>query len=260
MGVVSVSKITARNYKNIRLEDGIEFGALTILIGPNGSGKSNVISLFRFLQESVIGTGSDDQRGRTNFEDAIFRLGGARILDGTLNAPANLSIEYRIPITENETILRIELFVQNSHRQVIVDQELLSSDQGQPTHFIYYNVHNERSGGSGHGVISVFNEPQETFGAPRYRPSHIEKITDIPVNELALSAMPRLLQNSTFAPEATPLYGTRGKILKFNCCVEVLHCKRNETWGGFDCLNQNWANPTSMFLHQAKIWRLSCTT
>ena len=38
MSTVSVSRIVARNYKNIRLEDGIDFGALTILIGANGSG------------------------------------------------------------------------------------------------------------------------------------------------------------------------------------------------------------------------------
>ena len=69
MNTVSISEIVAKNYKNIRLEKGIEFGDLTVLIGANGSGKSNLISLFEFLQDSVAGTIVDDQRGRTNFEE-----------------------------------------------------------------------------------------------------------------------------------------------------------------------------------------------
>ena len=213
MGVVSVSKITARNYKNIRLEDGIDLGPLTILIGPNGSGKSNFISLLQFLQESVVGAGSNDQRGRTNFEDAISLLGGSKTLDGTLSKPANIGIEYRFPITENETILRIDLFVQNFHRQVIIDSEFLGSDQGQPEPFYYYRAHNERSGGSGHGVISVFNDPQEPTAALKSSATQFERIADIPVNDLALSAMPRLLETSPFSPEEIPLYGPRGKII-----------------------------------------------
>ena len=63
MSAVSVSKLVTKNYKNVRLEDGLDLGALTVFIGANGSGKSNVISLFQFLQESLAGSGSDDQRG-----------------------------------------------------------------------------------------------------------------------------------------------------------------------------------------------------
>ena len=97
MSAVSVSKLVTKNYKNIRLEDGIDFGALSILVGPNGSGKSNLIGLLQFLQENTTGTGLDDQSGRTSFEDAVSSLGGVRILDGTLEAPANVDIEYQIP-------------------------------------------------------------------------------------------------------------------------------------------------------------------
>jgi hypothetical protein len=110
MSAVSVSKLVTQNYKNIRLEDGIDFGALTVFIGANGSGKSNANSLFQFLPESLAGSGSDDQRGRTNFEDAVFRLGGARILDGTLDAPANVGIEYQFVIDRKKTTLGIELW------------------------------------------------------------------------------------------------------------------------------------------------------
>lgn len=82
----SVSKITSRNYKNIRLEEGLELGSLNIFIGANESGKSNVISLFKFLQVSVAGSGTDDQRGRTSFENAVDGLGGAMYPAGWMRA------------------------------------------------------------------------------------------------------------------------------------------------------------------------------
>ena len=213
MSTVSVSKLVAKNYKNIRLEDGIDFGALSILVGPNGSGKSNLIGLLQFLQENTTGTGLDEQSGRTSFEYAVSSLGGARMLDGTLDAPANIDIEYRFPLSENETILKIELLVQSARHEVNIAGEFLGRDQGQPEPFFYYNAHNERSGGSGFGVVSVYDKSQDSKSASKSRSSHFERIQDIPVNALTLSAMPRLLENSENPPEATPLYGIRGRII-----------------------------------------------
>ena len=213
MSAVAVSKIITRNYKNLRLEDGFDFGALSIWVGPNGSGKSNLIGLLQFLQENTTGAGLDDQSGRTSFEDAVSSLGGVRILDGTLEAPANVDIEYRFPLSESETILKIELLVQSTRHEVNIAREFLGRDQGQPEPFFYYNAHNERSGGSGYGVVSVYDKSQDSKSASKSRSSHFERIQDIPVNELALSAMPRLLENSENPPEATPVYGTRGSII-----------------------------------------------
>lgn len=213
MSKVSVSKLVGSNYKNLSLDGGIDLGALNILIGPNGSGKSNVIALLQFLQECLTGEGTDEQRGRTNFEDAVFRLGGDRILDGTLNPPANVGLEYRLPISTDETIFRLELLVQSAHRQVIISREYLGNDRGQPEPFFFYNAHNEKSGGSGYGVVSVYDEPQGPSWGMKNRSSHFERVQDVPVNELALSAMPRLLENSENSPEATPLYGLRGRII-----------------------------------------------
>ncbi len=213
MSAVSVSKLVTKNYKNIRLEDGIDFGALSILVGPNGSGKSNLIGLLQFLQENTTGTGLDDQSGRTSFEDAVSSLGGVRILDGTLEAPANVDIEYRFPLSESETILKIELLVQSTRHEVNIASEFLGRDQGQPEPFCYYNAHNERSGGSGYGVVSVYGESKYSRSASKSQSTHFEIIQDIPVNALALSAMPRLLENSVNPPEATPVYGIRGRII-----------------------------------------------
>jgi predicted ATPase len=212
MSTVSVSKVTTKNYKNIRLEEGLDWGALTVLIGANGSGKSNVISLFQFLQESVAGAGTDDQRGRTNFEDAVSRLGGARILDGTISAPANVNVEYQFASESKETTLGIELLVPRSHHKVIVEREFLDSGSGYSSPPAYYRVQNGGSGGSGSGVISVFDYPHGVSKTMVSPPTHLENIQNIPDNELAFSVMPRLLESSSFAPDAVPLYGPRGMI------------------------------------------------
>ena len=213
MSTVSVSEIVTKNYKNLRLEDGISFGGLTVFIGSNGSGKSNVISLLQFLQEGLAGSRTDDQRGQTSFEDAVIGLGGARILDGTLNAPARIGIEYSFPIAEHETIFGVELLVQSSLRQVTIAREHLVSDQGKPEPFFYYNAHNERSGGSGNGVVSIYSELSGSNTVSRSRTGHFERIRDLPVNEFAMSALPRLLETSENPPESIPLYGIRGKLM-----------------------------------------------
>lgn len=213
MSVVSVSNLVTKNYKNLRMEDGIDLGPLSVFIGANGSGKSNVISLLQFLQESLAGTGADDQRGQTNYEDAVIGMGGARILDGTLDAPARIGFEYRFPTTGQDIVFSIELLVQSALRQVTIARESLGRDQGQPEPFYYYNAHNERSGGSGNGVVSVYDELARSNPVAKNRSSHFERIQDLPVNELALSALPRLLASSEHAPESTPFYGMRGRLI-----------------------------------------------
>ena len=209
MSTLCVSKVAATNFKNLRLEDGIDLGNLTVFIGSNGSGKSNLVSLLRFLQHSIAGSVSDDQRGQTTFEDAVFELGGGRILDGFRESPARVGIEYSFPLSQIDTVLNIELLVQSAHHPVIIARESLTRDQGRPEPFVYYNAHNQLSGGSGNGVISVYDDPQTSGQSPR---SHFEKIQEVPLNELALDVMPRLLENSDFSPEATPLYAPRTAI------------------------------------------------
>ena len=206
MSAISVSQVATTNFKNLQLREGIKFGDLTILIGSNGSGKSNLVSLFRFLKHSLAGSMLNDQRGQTVFEDAIFDLGGARILDGFQESPADVEIEYRFPFPEKDTIFNIQLLVQSAHHPVIIARETLARDQEQPEPFVYYKTHNERSGGSGNGVVSVYNDPQSSSQVPK---SHFEKIKGVPINELALDVMPRLLEKSDFSPDATPLYRPR---------------------------------------------------
>lgn len=44
-----LARLDLRGYKTIRELDGLELGAITVLIGANGAGKSNFISFFRLL-------------------------------------------------------------------------------------------------------------------------------------------------------------------------------------------------------------------
>ena len=165
-----------------------------------GLGKSNLISLFQFLQEGVNGSGTDDQRGRTSFEDAVFSLGGARILDGSLDTPANVGLEYQFAIDEKETTLGIELLVQDFHRPVIIEREFLDSGRGliQPS-CLLYRVHSGGNGGKwlrwcfrlGLSTLPEANKEES--------PTHTETIREtFQSMKLALSAMPRLLENSHF--------------------------------------------------------------
>ena len=238
MSTVSVSKIVTKNYKNIRMEDGIAFGALTVFIGANGSGKSNVISLFQFLQESLTGSGADDQRGRTNFEDAVFRLGGARILDGTLNAPANVGVDYQFAIDGEGINYGVDLFVQDSLRQVIVEKEYLDRGNDSAGLSALFRAHSGREKGEGSGYVSVtprFNPPDPELSAV----DHMLSLYRFPVNELALSALPRLLENTPFSYEEVPLYGPRAKII--------------ESTNAWDFYNANYINLKRIQLSDPKL-------
>ena len=225
MSIASISKIVTRNYKNIKMDRGIDFGALTILIGANGSGKSNLISLFQFLRNSTFGVRTDEQRGRTKFEDAVFWLGGPRILDGFLTAPATVSFEYVFKFEREDIVLGIDLLIQDAYRQVVIVKEYL--DNGFELSFppAYYRIH---GGGSGSGVVSVSDYPKGRLGTLMTSPTHLEQIQDVPANELALSELPRLLESRPFAPEAVPLFGPRGGILD-----------ASNTWKFYNANNMN---------------------
>lgn len=205
--ITTLTEIITQNYKNLHLDGGLALGRLNLFIGPNGSGKSNLLALLQFLQQCVVES-RDIIRGRTNFEDAVFKLGGARILDGTVTAPANVQLSYHFSTGAIDTLLQLELLVQNLHRQVIINQEALVRDLGLPEPFTIYKAHDERSGGSGRGIVAVFDDTEKPT-----RSAHFEQIPEIPVNELALTVMPKLLETSAFPPERTPLYEARREII-----------------------------------------------
>ncbi|MCB0086734.1 MAG: AAA family ATPase [Caldilineaceae bacterium] len=195
-----IVEIGVKNYKNLSSKP-VNLTNLNILIGPNGSGKSNFVALLKFLQQCIIDS-SELERGRTSFEDAVYNLGADRILDGRMQGPANVELNYSF---DDLTHFFLTLLVQSQRRQVIIDDERLARNQGKNEPFYFFQAHNQ---GSGRGVVSVYDDT--TLKGI----THYEKITDIPVNDLVLANIPKLLERSEFSPEQTPVFEIRRKLIE----------------------------------------------
>lgn len=200
----SIDKIYTTNYKNLT-SGHVSLHNLNILIGPNGSGKSNFIALLRFLRNCGQESSLEPARGRTHFEDAVYTLGGTNILDGALSEPANVGIQY---IFQEQICFSLSLLVQSQRHQVVIDNEYLAQQRGtgslhQPSY--YYQAHNQASG---HGSVAIILKRPAIQQVIRH-----EDISNVPVDELALLNIPRLLEQSKFSPEQTPVLGVRRRLL-----------------------------------------------
>lgn len=86
---MKLSKLTLKNFKNIRAENSICLDNLNILIGPNGSGKSNLLGVLRFMRDCLTAS-PEHGRGVTDFEEAVIELGDTKILDTAVKSPATV--------------------------------------------------------------------------------------------------------------------------------------------------------------------------
>ncbi len=195
---LNLSALTLKNYKNL-VADGIGLNNLNVFIGPNGSGKSNFIGVLRFLKDCLIST-PDKSRGITSFEEAFEKLGGtsASILDKTETSdePGHFVFAFKF---SGEQILFFDLAMWTK----IVEESLYSSGIAGTDNFCFYKlVH------SFFNVceVSVYNDSTQTE-------SHIETLSNVPNNQLALSLIPELLESSKFPPEKTPIYKVRRQII-----------------------------------------------
>jgi len=205
MAESSILSIALKNYKNIQTDGEITLGNLNILIGPNASGKSNLINLLEFLKDVLIES-TDPNLGITSFDKAILRLGSEHILDQSFKPPATVNLAFEFPgqaIGKNR-LLEIDLRIQGQNRKVIIEKESLSQLQGKEQPFFYYKFHDQQSGA---GEVSVYKES----GA---KETGYHKLDSVPTDELALVALPRLLERSNLSPELTPIYQVRRKILE----------------------------------------------
>ena len=203
-----LNRLKTQNYKNLSLQDGLPLNNLNIFIGPNGSGKSNLTDIFKFLLACTTDP-PDETRGTTRFEDAVFRLGGPRILTGNVTAPAKVGLEFEfesIPAKSSYHTLEIELSVQDASSPITISRELLTSRQPNTSQepFYYYKCHDRTSNS---GVISVYNDPAQP------KQTHFEPLAKIPANDLALVTIPELLETSKFPPENTPVYRIRRHLI-----------------------------------------------
>lgn len=192
-----ISKITTRNYRNLVNGEGIVLNNLNILIGSNGSGKSNLVATLEFLKNCLTPTSDLDNRGITAFQNALSKL-GYNILDGSIKKPAKVSLEFEFPNlhSQSEITLSLDLYVD---KLVSIAEEHLqhtkpNSHADRP--FIYYKSHDNQAGT---GMVSINNTDRKG--------SHFEKLPQVPVDELSLLSIPKLLtEQGTFSPEQVPLY------------------------------------------------------
>lgn len=198
----NVFQLAIKKYKNLS-DQSVELSNLTVILGPNGSGKSNFVSTLKFLQLCFADSDIESGRGQTSFADAALELGGSKILNGSVKKPSNVDLEYRFRVDNETIILKISILIQDSIRPVIINEEWLGRDRGHGEPFYFYRAHNKFSGS---GVVSVFDQEASNT-------SHFEQMPNMPIDELALGAISRLLETSEFSPEQTPVYEVRRALL-----------------------------------------------
>jgi len=191
-----ISKITTKNYRNLVNEDGVTLNNLNILIGSNGSGKSNLVGVLEFLKNCLTPASDLDSRGITAFQYALSKL-GYNILDASIKRPAKVNLEFEFPnICPVSETLFLTLYVD---KVVSIAEEILQHtkpNSGSEIPFIYYKSHDKQVGS---GMVSINNKNKKG--------SSFQKLPHVPVDELSLLAIPKLLtEQGTFSPEQVPLY------------------------------------------------------
>jgi predicted ATPase len=196
----SIKTLNLKNYKNLTMGNApIELHQLNILIGPNCCGKSNLIGTFQFLKDCVTARADI---GLTGLEVALDHLGGAKILNGKIARPAGVNFEFEFSMTElmpSGGVLELGLEIPTNGRRVTIHQELLRTSHADKP-FYYYQCHDRESG---KGVVSL---PEGG--------SHFEQLHEVPINDLALISITKLLENSQLPPEKAPLYKVRRHLIE----------------------------------------------
>jgi energy-coupling factor transporter ATP-binding protein EcfA2 len=220
---LNLSALTLKNYKNL-VADGIGLNNLNVIIGPNGSGKSNFIAVLRFLKDCLIST-PDKSRGITSFEEAIENLGGKRILDRTVRSPERVDFGFAFKLYDGQ-ILFFDLTLLAIF---IINESLYLSGITGTDNFYFYKALDLPFDNC---EISVYNNSTQTE-------SYIERLSDVPDNQLILSVIPELLESSKFPPERTPIYKVRRQII--------------DTVSGWRFYNANDMNVNGIRLSEPKI-------
>ncbi len=83
-------------------------------------------------------------------------------------------------------------------------ENLYESDGAPP--FYYYQFHNREVG---KGFVSVDKTPVQNSE------THFKPLENINTNSLGLSSIPRLLEDSEYPPESTPVYRIRRDLVEF---------------------------------------------
>lgn len=200
----AIKTITLNNYKNLTVNNPVELHQLNLLIGPNCCGKSNLIGLFNFLTECVTAR-TEANSGLTGLEIAVDHLGGSKILNSKIARPANVHFAFELSQTDmmpKGSVFELKFEIPSDGRRVTIYQELLRTATNHESPFFYYQCHHKRSG---EGLVSISNESVEN--------SPFQTLSDVPVNDLALTSITKLLENSQLSP-APLLYKVRRHLIE----------------------------------------------
>jgi predicted ATPase len=200
----SLKTLNLKNYKNLTMGNApLELHHLNVFIGPNCCGKSNLIGIFQFLKNCVTARTEADI-GLTGLEVALDHLGGAKILNGKIARPAGVNFDFEFSSTEQMPsggVLELGIEIPTHGRRVTIHQELLRTGNADNP-FYFYQCHNR---GSSKEVFSIYNQQSG---------SHFEQLHNVPINDLALISISRLLENSPLSPEKAPLYKVRRHLIE----------------------------------------------
>ena len=122
-----IRKLRLKNYRNLRIEDGVTIDDLTLLVGPNGFGKTSFLRVLRFLRDAWVGS-VEERRGVTHFEVATAHWGGPRILDATLPYPSVVEVAVEVFGATDAGFDGLELVeeIKVSNDRVTVHTEILN--------------------------------------------------------------------------------------------------------------------------------------
>lgn len=208
MEKMRLRRLHTMQYKNLRLEQGLELADLNVLIGPNGAGKSNFINVLEFLKNSIKPT-SDLSNDAGPFGNAVALLGGSRLLDHSVSYPGHVELAYDFSPADsipNGVELTFKLYMAAKDAEVsIADEALFSRSPLKKDPFYHYQLHNRAAGA---GVVSIFDDDSESS-------SHFEPVKNVPTHSLGLTVIQDLMEKSQSPPQRTPVYKVRKRILEY---------------------------------------------
>ncbi len=172
-----LTRVAAKNYKNLRIENGIELKNLNILIGPNGSGKSNVIALLDFLKTCLNPVNPDTQQ--TGFEQAVMKLGSRKFLDASLPTNNSVLLSYDIDST------RLEVKIKVYNESCWIEYEAMKSLSSELSHYVFNQGFPEDDGkvmvinDQKQNALSIFNIPNKDLGLRIFESLIQKEIPDV---------------------------------------------------------------------------------
>src|SRR5260370_17801811 len=150
-----ITRISVKNFKSLR-ELGLKFGPINVLVGPNMAGKSNILDVFSFFHDILVGGRSQGlnfaltERGGIN--EIVWKGGREKVVTLALEATAeplqpDTSFKYELQILAGPGGYTS---IQNESLKLVrsgIDHELLALQPGGFTQF--RNVEGRDLGGVG---------------------------------------------------------------------------------------------------------------